>query len=143
MLISTKGRYALCILVDMAEHQTDGYLPLKEIAERQEISEKYLESIIKTLVKSSVVVAMRGKGGGYRLNRPPEEINVGDVLEIAEDSLSPVSCLETDRFPCPRMARCRTLDFWRGLDATIRAYIHRFTVADFTKPNQSGDDYVI
>ena len=104
MLISTKGRYALRILVDMAERQSDGYIPLKEIAERQEISEKYLESIVKELVKNEVVAGVRGKGGGYRLRRSPDQINVGEVLQYMEGSLSPVACLEDGASPCERSA---------------------------------------
>ena len=143
MLISTKGRYALRVLVDMAEHQTDGYLPLKEIAQRQEISEKYLEIIIKALVKSGVVIGLRGKGGGYRMSRTPDQINVGDILQLVEGPMAPVSCLEGEGLPCPRMSLCRTLDFWRGLDETINNYIHRFTIADLIRPEQAGNDYVI
>lgn len=143
MLISTKGRYALRVLIDLAEYQTDAYLPLKEVAERQDISEKYLESIIKALVKGGVVTGTRGKGGGYRLSKTPERINVGDVLELVEGSLAPVSCLEDGSAPCPRMALCRTLEFWRGLDETISEYLRRFTIADLTRPEQPGNDYVI
>ena len=143
MLISTKGRYALRILVDLAEHRTDGYLPLKEVAERQEISEKYLESIIKTLVKSGIVTGVRGKGGGYRLSRPPEQINVGDVLQMEEGPLVPVSCLEEGGPACPRMSLCRTLEFWRGLDETIDRYVHSYTIADLARTGDAGGDYVI
>ena len=143
MLISTKGRYALRVLVDMAEHQSEGYLPLKAVAERQEISEKYLEIIMKTLVKSGVVIGLRGKGGGYRLSRAPEQINVGDVLLMEEGPLVPVACLERDSPACPRVGLCRTLEFWRGLDEVIGRYIHSYTIADFVRTAQPGDDYVI
>ena len=94
MLISTKGRYALRVLIDMAEHQTEEFVPLKEIAQRQEISEKYLESIIKVLVKDGILTGLRGKGGGYRLSSPPEQLTVDRILRITEGSLAPVSCLE-------------------------------------------------
>ena len=114
MLISTRGRYALRILVDMAEHQTEGYIPLKEVAQRQEISEKYLEAIVKDLVKNNTLNGVRGKGGGYRLCRTPEQINVGEVLYCIEGSLAPVSCLEDGAAPCERASECRTLEFWRG-----------------------------
>ncbi|MBR1497687.1 MAG: RrF2 family transcriptional regulator [Oscillospiraceae bacterium] len=143
MLISTKGRYALRVLIDMAEHQTEGYLPLKEVARRQDISEKYLESIIKTLVKSGIVTGVRGKGGGYRLGRSPEQINVGEVLQMEEGPLVPVSCLEEGASSCPRMSMCRTLDFWRGLDKIISDYVHSYTIADLVRPSQEGGDYVI
>ena len=94
MMISTKGRYALRVLIDLAEHQTDGYIPLKTIAERQGISEKYLEIVLKSLVKARVLTGVRGKGGGYRLTKPPEQYTVGEILRLTEESLAPVSCLE-------------------------------------------------
>ena len=143
MLISTKGRYALRILVDMAEHATEGYVPLKEIAQRQEISEKYLESIVKELVKNEIVSGVRGKGGGYRLRRPPEQINVGDILNYMEGTLAPVACLERGAAPCERAAVCRTLEFWRGLDEAIRKYTEGYTLADLVKTGQPGNDYII
>lgn len=143
MLISTRGRYALRVLVDLAEHQTDDYLPLKDVADRQDISEKYLGNIMKALVKGGIVSGLRGKGGGYRLRKPADQICVGSVLELMEGSLAPVSCLESGQAPCPRMSRCRTLDFWHGLDDTIRQYIYRFTVADLAKPDEAGNNYVI
>ncbi len=143
MLISTRGRYALRILVDMAEHRSESHVPLKEIAQRQEISEKYLESIVKELVKSGVLAGVRGKGGGYRLRRPPEQINVGDVLLCMEGSLSPVACLEAGAEPCPRASACRTLEFWRGLDEVIRRYCAEYTVADLMRTDEPGNDYII
>ena len=143
MLISTKGRYALRVLIDMAEHPTEGYLPLKEIAARQDISEKYLESIIKGLVRHGAVVGVRGKGGGYRLAVPPEQINVGEVLQWQEGTLAPVSCLESGAKSCPRASQCRSLDFWRGLDDVISRYTHAYTVADLSHSGEPGDDYVI
>ena len=100
MMISTKGRYALRVLIDMAEHQTEEYIPLKEIAARQEISEKYLESIVKTLVKGQVLEGLRGKGGGYRLRKAPAQYKVGDILRLMEGSLAPVACLESGAAPC-------------------------------------------
>ena len=143
MLISTKGRYALRVLVDMAENRSEGFIPLKEIAERQEISEKYLESIVKELVKHNVVAGVRGKGGGYRLQRAPDQINVGEVLRFMEGSLSPVACLEEGAAPCKRSARCRTLAFWQGLDEVIHSYTEKYTLADLMLTGQPGDDYVI
>ena len=102
MMISTKGRYALRFLVDLAEHQGDGFVPLKDISTRQEISEKYLEIVVKELVKGGLLAAMRGKGGGYRLNRAPEEYSVKAVLELMEGPLAPVACLEPGQDACPR-----------------------------------------
>ena len=116
MMISTRGRYALRILVDLAEHQHDGYITLKEAADRQEISEKYLESIVKDLVRAKYIEGLRGKGGGYRLSRPAEEINVLDVLQLMEGTLVPVACLEVGSRACPRVSDCRTLPIWEGLD---------------------------
>ena len=141
MLISTKGRYALRVLIDMAEHSGNEYIKLKDIAERQEISEKYLESIVKQLVIRNIVVGLRGKGGGYKLSKSADEIVVGDVLRFMEGSLAPVACLEDA--PCPRTAECRTLEFWRGLDETIRRYTDSFTVADLTRTDNAGFDYII
>jgi Rrf2 family protein len=143
MLISTKGRYALRALVDMAENQGDRFITLREIAERQEISEKYLEGIVKELVKKGVVAGLRGKGGGYRLCAAPEKINVGEILEYMEGGLAPVACLEEGAAPCPRSARCRTLSFWKGLDETIRRYTTAYTLADLMNTVQPGNDYVI
>ena len=142
MLISTKGRYALRVMIDLAEHQTEGYVPLKEVAERQDISEKYLESIIKLLVRGKLLTGLRGKGGGYRLTKSPEEYSVGAVLRLTEESLAPVACLEGESVSCPRMAECRTLPMWRGLDKVIRDYLDNITVADLTA-SDSGGNYVI
>ena len=143
MLISTKGRYALRVMIDLAEHQTEGFIPLKVIAERQEISEKYLESIIKLLVKAKLLNGVRGKGGGYQLTRTPEQYTVGDILRLTEDSLAPVYCLEQDANTCPRMAECRTLPLWQGLNKVISDYLDHVTIADLMKQDASGDFYVI
>ena len=143
MLISTKGRYALRILVDMAEHQSENYITLQEVAQRQDISEKYLEAIVRELVKKGIVAGQRGKGGGYRLCRPPQQINVGEVLRTTEGSLSPVACLSEGASPCERAAQCRTLEFWRGLDEVIDRYVGGYTVADMMRTGPDGDDYII
>lgn len=143
MLISTRGRYALRVLADMAEHQTEGYMTLREVAQRQDISEKYLEAIVKDLVRSNLLCGVRGKGGGYRLCRPPEQINLGEVLRIMEGTLAPVACLEAGAPPCARAAQCRTLEFWRGLDDVIRRYTEQFTVADLMRKEDGGNDYII
>ena len=143
MLISTRGRYALRVLADMAEHQAEGYVPLKEIAQRQEISEKYLESIVKALVQAGVLVGLRGKGGGYRLAKSPDAYRVYDLLTLMEGTLAPVACLEEGRPACPRMAGCRTLPMWQGLDQVIREYLNRFTVADLMAREDGSFDYVI
>ena len=143
MLVSTKGRYALRIMIDLAEHQADGYIPLKVIAERQDISEKYLESILKALVREKILTGLRGKGGGYRLAKPPERCTVGSILRLTEGSLAPVACLEDDAYQCPRMADCRTLPMWRKLNALVQDYLDGVTLADLTAEAQSADHYVI
>lgn len=130
MMISTKGRYAMRILIDLAEHQSENYIPLKEIAQRQEISEKYLESILKILVKNKILQGLRGKGGGYRLFRAPEEITAEEVLRLTEGTLAPVACLESGAERCPRAGECRTLPLWNGLQAVIDEYLSKVTLAD-------------
>ena len=139
MLISTKGRYALRVMIDLAEHQADGFIPLKVIAERQEISEKYLESIIKLLVKARLLTGLRGKGGGYKLTKAPEQYTVGSILRLTEESLAPVACLEDSENRCERSHECATLDFWTGLYAVINQYIDRFTLADLVRTEQEKE----
>ena len=139
MMISTRGRYALRILIDLAEHQKDGYITLKEAADRQQISEKYLESIVKDLVRAKVIEGLRGKGGGYRLSRPADEINVLDILCLMEGTLVPVACLEAGSRPCPRMSDCRTLPIWEGLDKVISEYLSTYTVQDLICPEAGSD----
>lgn len=129
MMISTKGRYALRLLIDIAENQGDGYIRLRDVAARQQISEKYLEIIVRALVQDGCLVGVRGKGGGYRLSRPPEEYNIRKVLEAAEGALAPVACVE-DGQDCPRMSECPTLPLWQGLDRVIGEYLDGFTLAD-------------
>ncbi len=143
MLISTKGRYALRVMIDLAEHQGEGFIPLKVIAERQEISEKYLESIIKLLVRARLLNGLRGKGGGYQLTRAPEQYTAWEILRLTEESLAPVSCLEDNAGVCARAASCRTLPLWQGLRDVIRDYLDHITVADLMDRGEAGDDYVI
>jgi len=143
MLVSTKGRYALRVMIDLAEHQGEGFIPLKVIARRQEISEKYLENIIKLLVRAKLLTGLRGKGGGYQLTRAPEQYTVGAILRLTEDSLAPVSCLEEGADVCDRMPDCRTLPLWQGLNERINDYLDGVTVADLTRRGGVGDDYVI
>ncbi len=143
MLISTKGRYALRVMADLAEHPSEGYIPLKEIAQRQEISEKYLEAIIKILVKARLLTGVRGKGGGYKLTRGPEQYTVGEVLRLTEETLAPVACLEEAADACPRAPNCRTLPLWKGLNRVINEYLDHITVADIIHSRDAGNDYVI
>jgi Rrf2 family protein len=143
MMISTKGRYALRVMIDLAEHQTGNYIPLKEIAERQEISEKYLESILKILVQNKLLVGLRGKGGGYKLTKAPELYTVGSILRLTEGSLAPVSCLEQKPMQCERAAECRTLGMWTRLDKLINEFFDGITLSDLMFSYQAGNDYII
>ena len=143
MLISTRGRYALRVMIDLAEHQGEGFIPLKAIAQRQGISEKYLESIMKLLVKAKLLNGLRGKGGGYQLTKAPEQYTAGSILRMTEESMAPVSCLESDAEACPRAAECRTLPLWKGLDTVINDYLDNFTLADLMHSDPDGYDYVI
>ena len=142
MMISTKGRYALRVMIDLAEHNTGAYIPLKDIAARQEISQKYLESIVVILSKAGVLSGLHGKGGGYKLNRSPDQYTVGDILKLTEGSLAPVSCLETGESPCRRAAECRTLPMWTKLNEIIKNYLDSVTIADLLIQD-TGGDYVI
>ena len=130
MMVSTKGRYALRVMIDLAEHQSEGYVPLKEIAARQEISEKYLESILKVLVQQRFLEGLRGKGGGYRLNRPAKDYSVGEILRLTEGSIAPVSCLECSPNRCDRADGCKTLPMWEKLNELICGYLDSVTLAD-------------
>ena len=142
MLISTKGRYALRVMVDLAEHQAAGRIPLKELADRQGVSEKYLENILATLVRAGLLSGMRGKGGGYRLTRDPDKYTAGEILRLTEGSLAPVSCLEGGNNGCERAGECRTIGMWRELDEMISNYLDGITVADLVaKPMEY--DFVI
>ena len=133
MIVSTRGRYALRVLVEMAEHSPDERIPLKEISERQAISQKYMESIMTLLSKNGFVDAIHGKGGGYMLNRKPEEYRVGDILRLTEGTLAPVACLEKDADKCPKENVCRTVGMWRKLDDLIETYLDSVTIADLMK----------
>lgn len=133
MLISTKGRYALRVMIDLAEHQDSKRTPLKEIAERQEISQKYIEAIMTLLSKSGLVDAVHGKGGGYMLNRKPEDYKIGEILRLTEGSLSPVACLEAGAAECPRKDNCRTLPLWTKLDELVEGYLDSVSLADLMK----------
>ena len=143
MIVSTKGRYALRVMIDLAEHQAERYVPLKEVAARQDISEKYLENILKVLVQNGFLEGLRGKGGGYRLTRSPDQYTVAEILLLTEGSLAPVSCLTPGAPACERMANCRTYTMWKGLNDLIADYFGKSTLADLAAPEQAGNDYVI
>ena len=142
MMISTRGRYALRVMIDLAEHNNGEYTPLKEVAERQEISQKYMEGIMASLSKAGFVEGAHGKGGGYRLSRTPDDYPVGDILRLTEGSLAPVACLEVDAKPCERAAECRTLKMWTKLDKLINDFFDGVTIADLMS-QRDGGDYVI
>lgn len=143
MIVSTKGRYALRVMIDLAEHQAERYVPLKEVAARQDISEKYLENILKVLVQNGFLEGLRGKGGGYRLTRSPDQYTVAEILLLTEGSLAPVSCLTPGAPACERMANCRTYTMWKSLNDLIADYFGKITLADLAAPEQAGNDYVI
>lgn len=141
-MISTRGRYALRVIIDLAEHDSGAYIPLKEIAKRQNISQKYMETIMAKLSKNGLLDGLHGKGGGYRLNRAPETYKVGDILRLTEGTLAPVTCLEHGANPCERAAECRTLPMWKKLGWLITDYLDGITVADLIK-QETADNYVI
>ena len=141
MMISTRGRYALRVLVDLAEH-SGGLVPMKDVAARQGISKKYMEQIMALLVRDGYVEGVHGKGGGYRLGRPPEQCVVGDILRLTEGSLAPVACLDGDCKGCSRSDECPTLDVWKNLDKLINDYLDGVTLDALVAPNE-GYDYVI
>lgn len=138
MMISTRGRYALRVLIDLAEHQGDGFIPMKDVVQRQNISKKYMERIMTLLSKEGFVEAAPGKGGGYRLSRPPEAYAVGSLLRLTEGTLAPVACLECDATPCQRADSCRTLPLWSQLDQVIADYVDSVTIADLMRTD-TGD----
>lgn len=133
MLISTRGRYALRVLIDLAEQNAEDFIPLKEISARQNLSQKYSESIMTMLSKAGMIEGIHGKGGGYRLSRKPEEYRIGEVLRLTEGTLAPVSCLECGAAPCERADECRTLPMWIRLDEMINGYLDGVSIADLMK----------
>lgn len=142
MMISTRGRYALRVLIDLAEHYDGNYIPMKDVAERQEISLKYIEKIMPVLTKNNLVDGLHGKGGGYKLNRDADQYKVGDILKLTEGSLAPVSCLEDGAEPCSRMAECRTIDMWKKFYELTNSYFNDITIADLMN-NPTADNYII
>ncbi len=134
-MISTKARYALRVMIDLAEHQDAGYIPLKDIAARQEISEKYLEIIIKILVKGKMLKGLRGKGGGYILTREPSEYIVGEIIELTEGPLAPVACLQPDAEACDRKDICVTLPLWEKYNTLVHDFFFNITLEDVINGN--------
>lgn len=145
MKISTKGRYALRMLLDLAEHKEHGYIALKDIAKRQEISKKYLEQIVPMLNRSNILQTNRGFQGGYKLAREPREYTVGDILRITEGSLAPVACLTQEPNQCIRSGECATLSMWQGLYRVINEYLDSITLQDLLDKQQEtySNNYMI
>lgn len=143
MKISTKGRYALRMLLDLAQHSSDGYVALKDIAERQGISKKYLEQIVPLLNKADLLRTNRGYQGGYSLSKSPSQYTVGEILRVTEGSLSPVACLQYDVNDCPRRGECITLPVWEGLYKTITDYLDGITLQDIIDRAAAGNDFCI
>ena len=135
-MVSTKGRYALRVIIDLVQQGGDTeFIPLREIAERQEISPKYLEAIVGMLHKNGLVVGLRGKGGGYRLTMDPSEYTIGSILKLTEGSMAPVACLECEDNDCTRSDECLTLPMWKQLDNLIDSYLEHVTVLDLIEGN--------
>ena len=129
-MISSKGRYALRVMIDLAKQNNEGYVPLKDIAERQNISKKYLEIIAKELVSAKLLKGVSGKGGGYRLSRQPQDYSVGEILDVMENSMAVVSCLENGAEECPRAAECDTLPMWMELNGMIHDFLYSKKLSD-------------
>ena len=145
MKISTKGRYSVRMLLDLAEHGGDGYVALKDIAKRQEISKKYLEQIVAILNKSDILKTSRGFQGGYKLAQTPDKYTVGLILRLTEGSLAPVSCLEQEPNQCERCAECPTLFVWEGLNKLISEYLDGITLQDILDKQKESysNNYII
>lgn len=137
MMISAKGRYALRVMVDLAQHDNGEFIPVKEIASRQEISLKYLESIMNILTKGKMLESASGKGGGYRLMRKPCEYKVLEILQLVEGDLAPVACLGEDARKCEHTAACTTFSFWKGLEKVINDYLENNTLQDMIRTTDS------
>nr|WP_316618040.1 RrF2 family transcriptional regulator [uncultured Ruminococcus sp.] len=142
MMVSTRGRYALRVLIDLAEHNSGAYIPMKDVAARQDISLKYLERILPTLTKAKLIEGVHGKGGGYKLTRSPEDYTVGEVLRLTEGDLAPVACLSAEAEPCDKAAECRTLGMWKGFYDLTNKYFDGITIASLTS-TETADNYVI
>lgn len=141
-MISTRGRYAIRVLIDLAEHNREHYIPMKDVANRQDISLKYLERILPVLVKNDIVEGQHGKGGGYRLKTSPDNITVGQILRLTEIDIAPVECLQTGAKPCERASVCRTLSMWKEYHRMTNEYFDGITILDLVQ-NQDATNYVI
>lgn len=135
IMISTKGRYAIRVMIDLAEHDNGSYIPLKDIAARQEISKKYLEIIVKDMVAGGLLVGASGKGGGYKLCRKPEEYPVGEILELMEGNLNSVACIAHPEYDCPRRSYCQTLPLWTEFDNLVHDFFYGKKLSDLISEN--------
>ena len=133
MLISTRGRYALRVLLDLTEHKGDGYIPMKVVAERQGLSLKYIQAIMPVLSKNGLIEGVHGKGGGYRLSKPLSEYRIGDILRLTEGNLAPVTCLECDAKPCDKKDSCPTLPMWTEFHKMVNDYFDGITLENLIK----------
>ena len=145
MKISTRGRYALRFMIDLAQHNNGDFIALKDVSARQNISIKYLEQITSLLSKFGLLISVRGPQGGYKLARKPAQYTVGQILRITEGNLAPVTCLESDVNSCPRQDECQTLSLWQGLAKAVNDYLDGVTLEDLVNDNTPQDsyDYVI
>lgn len=142
MLISTRGRYAIRVLIDLAENGSSSYIPMKDVANRQGLSLKYIERIMPALSKNGLIEGIHGKGGGYRLTKPLEDYRIGDILRLTEGDLAPVACLENGAKPCDRAHECRTLPMWVNFHKLVNDYFDSITLADLVNRDIS-DNYSI
>lgn len=129
-MISTRGRYALRVMIDIASNESDGLVPMKDVAQRQGLSLKYLEQILPALTKNGLLKGTQGKGGGYRLTRKPDEYRIGEILRLTEKELAPVSCLSDGAAECERRSTCKTIGFWEGLNDVVNNYLDSQTLKD-------------
>lgn len=143
MKISTRGRYAIRVMLDLAERGNTEWIPLLDIAKRQDISEKYLEAIVSNLVKQGLLVALRGKSGGYKLTKEPKDYNIAEILKITEGSFAPVACLESRPNTCERVRMCKTIRMWEGLEKIVTEYFENISLQDLLNEGEDATDYVI
>lgn len=142
MMISTRGRYALRVLLDLADHYSDGYIPMKDVAKRQELPLKYIEKIMPVLTKNELVEGVHGKGGGYRLTKQPEDYRIGEILRLTEGDLAPVACLECGAKPCEKAGQCRTLPMWSEFYKLVNNYFDGISLADLMEKDAAGNDSI-
>ena len=141
-MISTKGRYALRVMIDLAEHNNGSYIPLKDVAARQDISKKYLEVIVKDMVSQGLLKGASGKGGGYQLCKSPEDYTAGEIIEAVEGTFAPVACLAPGAEPCPRAAECKTLPMWKEYHQLVHDFFYGKTLAELAQ-TEDNLDFVI